>query len=134
MPSPVNGLDAPAKTALVKVGAATYELQWGPLAEYILSSRALTVFSMLPELNAGGPRATAYRIEMLAAFTAHQFRADAAPNPRDGAARLLPGQLDEAFLAMRGLLIDAGQWRPLAQPKNVHAPTTEPSTDQAPKA
>lgn len=133
MPSALNGLDAPKKAAIAIVGASSYDLQWGPLAEYVLSSRGLTTNHILEELNKLGPRSTAMKIEMLAAFSAHAFRSDTAPHVREWAARLLPGQLDEAFLIMRGLLIDAGVWRALP-PKNAQAPTPEPTQDQAPKA
>jgi hypothetical protein len=133
-PSHVNGLDAPKKTARVKVGASEYEIQWGPLAEYILSSRGLTVISVLPKLNAADPRALALKIELFRAFTAHLYKTGELPAPEEIAARLLPGQIDDAFMAMRGLLIDAKLWRPLEPEKNVPAPTPEPTQDQAPKA
>jgi hypothetical protein len=130
-PAHVNGLDAPTKTATVKVGMSEYQIQWGPLAEYILSARGLTTSSILPGLVT--PKAVALKIEMLRAFTAHMFRTAELPESPEWAARLFPGQLDDAFLAMRGLLIDAKVWVSLE--KNAPAPTMEQTTqDQAPKA
>jgi len=128
-PAHVNGLDAPTKTATVKVGKSEYQIQWGPLAEYILSARGLTTSSILPGLVT--PKAVALKIEMLRAFTAHIFRTAELPESPEWAARLFPGQLDDAFLAMRGLLIDAKVWVSLE--KNAPAPMEQTTQDQAQK-
>jgi hypothetical protein len=131
---PVNGMDAPAKPVWIKVGASEYQIQWGPLTEYVLSSRGITTAAIIEKINKGDPHTTALMVEMLAAFTAHSFRSGAAPDVKEWAARLLPGQLQDAFAAMRDMLIEAKVWRSLS-PKNVPAPTPEPPTqDQAPKA
>jgi hypothetical protein len=125
-PALVNGLDSPRIPAFVTVGGARYSIQWGPLTEIVLSSRGYTTSTVLDIINKQDPRSSAVIVELIAAFTAHNFRATEAPSTREWAARLLPGELADAFQQVRLCLFEAGIWRPLE--KNAPKPESKPAT------
>lgn len=124
-PAPVNGLDSPRIPLFIAIGGARYAIQWGPLTEIVLSSRGYTTSTILEIITKQDPRSSAVMVELIGAFTAHNFRAAEAPTTREWAARLLPGELAEAFQQIRLCLFAAGIWRPLE--KNDPKPETKPA-------
>jgi hypothetical protein len=124
-PALVNGLDSPRLPAFVTVGGQKYAIQWGPLTEIVLSSRGYTPSTILDIINKNDPRSSAVIVELIGAFTAHNFRATEAPSTREWAARLFPGELQEAFQQIRLCLFEAGIWRPLE--KNAPKPESSPA-------
>lgn len=132
-PAHVNGLamDAPGRIAKVKIGPLEYGLQWGPLAQFMLSAAGLTTNSVLTHLQTASPQLFSVQCGMLSAFAAHNFKPNEAPTAQEWAMRLQPGQMDAAFMVMRGLLIEANVWRDLT--KNAPTPEHTPAQiDQAP--
>lgn len=124
-PSHVNGLDAPVSGPKVRIGASEYEPRWSFLAEYILSTRNLTLGDVLKEMNEGGKRSAALAMELVAASVAHHFPAGAAPNAAHWAGQMRDGQLrpviDGIMAAGRaaGAIVD--------KPKNEQAPEKNPA-------
>jgi hypothetical protein len=89
-----NGLlmDAPASTIRVKVGADEYEPRWSFLAEYLLSTRDLTLQEVLEEVRMRGKKTVSFAMELLSACIAHHFPSGAVPDAASLAAKVAPGQ------------------------------------------
>lgn len=122
----VNGiLDAPPSAIKVKVGAAEYEPRWSFLAEYLLSTRGLTLQDVLNEANQRGSKTAAFAMELLAACVAHHFPAGAAPTASALAAQVGPAQFKGIWDGLMAAGRSAGAI--VDQPKNAQAPVTEPA-------
>jgi hypothetical protein len=129
-----NGLDAPKLTAKVTIGKAEYEIQWGPLTEYILSTRNLTLQNVLDSAKRQEGKWFALGLELLSAMMAHGYPSGEHPKAQELAARLLPteagkpSQFAEAFNRTLSYLREVGAVTPLPEaPKNDPAPEQTPA-------
>lgn len=123
-------MDAPATDIRIKVGASEYEPRWSFLAEYILSSRNLSLQDVLTELNTKSKRSLAVGMELLAACLAHLYPAGEAPKAAFWAAQLLPGQFQGIVVG----LLKAGRAAGVIVPiKNEPKPETIPAIQEMPE-
>ena len=128
-----SGFDAPKATALVSVGhSVKYEIQWGPLAEYILSSRNTTLQQVLDAQRKNEPRFFALAMELLSAMTAHRYPAGEQIKPAEFAARIESSQFGPMWKAIWDTLIEAKAIVVNAPAKNEQTPEPIPATIQLP--
>lgn len=119
----VNGMDAPKSLIRVSIGASEYEPRWSFQAEYLLSTRNLTLADVLEQWNSGGKRAAEFMMELLSACIAHHFPAGAVPTAAALAAQVQPDQrlnIYPALLAagrIAGAIVD--------KPKNAETLATD---------
>lgn len=120
-----NGMDAPTSSIRITVGAAEYEPRWSFLAEYLLSTRGLSLQDVLEEANKRGKRTAQYSMELLSACIAHHFPAGAAPDAATLAAQIGPAQ----FMGVWAGLMAAGRAAGaiIDLPKNEQGPAIVPA-------
>jgi hypothetical protein len=130
MASSANGLDAPKLTAKVKIGSTDYEIQWGPLTEYLLSSKNVVLQQVLDAQKKNEPRFFALAMELLSALTAHRYPAGEHPKAAEFAARIgPPPQFAEAWGTILAHLAASGA---VTLTKNAPEPAKTPAVDPAP--
>ncbi len=125
--SHANGIDEPPVTLIrVKVGASEYEPRWSFLAEYLLSTRGITLQDVLVEGNAKGPRLASMLMELLSACIAHQFPPGAVPSAAALASMVSGDQIKHIIPALFAAGRAAGAIVDL--PKNEQMPVDIPAT------
>ena len=124
----VNGMDAPQKTTTrVRIGASEYEPRWSFLAEYILSTRGLTLLDVLNEGNQRGGKWVSMVMELLAATIAHHFPTGGALTADQLSTQVTgPAHFAEIVKAVYGAGRAAGAI--VDNPKNPQAPAEQLAT------
>jgi hypothetical protein len=95
-----NGLDAPGVPAFVLVGQQRYQIQWGPLVEYLLSARNVTLQQILEAQRNSEPRFFALAFELLSAMLAHSYKSGEQPKAAELASRLAKDQFKDIWQAL----------------------------------